>query len=383
MLHFLWTAISTLVIWFCKGFLCFVVLALLAGPILRRFGYGVARSPNGDPAGGQQAPADSEKPQPKPNGPRASREPGLSLEEDPIGSLRSGPIEDELLYSSEIGMGGPIYGTWMLRDGAIFEDISVGWYEVGQGRYTAAEADVRSGRRWVLYDRHSHTVYRMIAPSAMEQIRRLRLAGEDAAKRGTANLELEALLQSQQGEALSSFRGLWLDKKLCPQCPEVVRSDVLQRHELTAHLWLPDDLRYAQRLLNLVQFPPYEIYLDDVPTRRYASSLDSVFSTPDESLLVVKGMATWHFFNGNQWHSIDSRITRNSPGNRTHNLYFLTTVAAIEKNCVEFEIDWLCIPKRPVEEVPEWVDLRTTYAPRAITLRTRDNRLAVPLEWRE
>lgn len=207
------------------------------------------------------------------------------------------PTHDVLLDWGELGMGGPAYGTVMLRDGAIVEGVSTAGSHDASGEWQALAGSalrVASGysdrsEAVIVYDEADKRVMHLqaIVPSLFwQELHERRHLGGDA--------EAAMWLRDLPGRSttLRPCRGLWLEQEhpaLAAGLPQVLRHVLPDARVLQAIPLLPDDLRLTAHPTLFTRICPYALCLDGEPSDRHACDLQTVIASPSGRCVVVAG----------------------------------------------------------------------------------------------
>ncbi|MBK5145377.1 hypothetical protein I2494_16945 [Budviciaceae bacterium BWR-B9] len=195
-------------------------------------------------------------------------------------------VEDDRLVSwGEIAMGGPEYFTYLLRDGALIQDISSEWVDLAEGQYRIAMMDARKNQRWVIYSESDRCLYFFDAPELTK--RYLQLVNSPK----SMPLLLESLTLGTK-VMLREFRGIWLLPELVPaSIPEKLSYQLNSGAILEARLALPTNLRTLcspERVLNSCC---YVLYLDGNNTGKYVLDLDNVVESESGHVYAIESIS--------------------------------------------------------------------------------------------
>ncbi|MRI42725.1 hypothetical protein D5301_10820 [Stenotrophomonas sp. MH181796] len=206
------------------------------------------------------------------------------------------PAHDVQLEWGELGMGGPVYSTQMLRDGAIVEDIAIaggrdascGWKDVPGSALRWASCYVDRCEAVIVYDERHKVVYVLAMPGWQfwQQLNAQRQSEGDAG----AVSWLRSLPSSTR--QLYPCRGLWLHQAhpaLSAGVPKALRHVLPDARVLQAIPLLPDDLRLTAHPTLFARICPYALCLDGEPSDRHACDLETVIASPSGRCVVVAG----------------------------------------------------------------------------------------------
>lgn len=246
---------------------------------------------------------------------------------------------DRILRWGEIAMGGPEVLQYLLRDGAIVDDVSDGWVDVGSGRFRMAMTDARHRVRWVIYDELEKCLYEFDDPEAADIYRRWRgsLPGDGA---------VLAMLKHGNCTHLMRFRGVWIGVPGFVPPRERVTNVLPSGIELEARLLLPQDLRTMSQPMTLLVHPPYELMVDGRSTGLHVLSLDEVDESERGACVVVRGVrlssdltitdGLWHVRYAGRWWSMLSCVHRAYDGPGGYTPYFTELVGVSDDGCITF-----------------------------------------------
>lgn len=206
------------------------------------------------------------------------------------------PAHDVQLEWGELGMGGPVYSTQMLRDGAIVEDIAIaggrdascGWEDVPGSALRWASGYVDRSEAVIVYDEH-HKVVHVLAMPRWQFCQQLNAQRQSEGDAGAVSW-LRSLPSSTS--QLYPCRGLWLGQAhpaLSAGVPKALRYVLPDARVLQAIPLLPDDLRLTAHPTLFARICPYALCLDGDRSDRHACDLDTVISSPAGRCVVVAG----------------------------------------------------------------------------------------------
>lgn len=224
---------------------------------------------------------------------------GATLRSEPLQPFATEPPSDDVLLDyGEIGMGGPVSSTQMLRDGAIVDGIDVsggqgcsaGWIDLEGTSLRLAHAWIRYRQVVMVYDERRKVLMQLpgLPPHELQQA----LDGHrwQYGDRAAADWVCSLLGERTQ---LQAYHGLWL----APDHPALADPPLSQlRHVLPdgrilrASLLLPDDLRLTAHPELFCKVRPYALQLDNVDSERHVCDLKRVMVSPGNQCLVVHGV---------------------------------------------------------------------------------------------
>ncbi|WMJ70298.1 hypothetical protein [Stenotrophomonas sp. 24(2023)] len=200
-----------------------------------------------------------------------------------------GEAGDQVVQQCEIGMGGPVLAVYVLRDGALIEDVDGGWHDLPDGSRRLAHVYRGQGSHAVaLYDERLHQLSLWDDPDSGALWRCVRRQLDE----GRA---IAAVLPSPPVACLRfvAFRGLWLppthrwgQQPLLP----LLRHRLADGRELSAPLLLPDDLRPLREPERYALCPPRRLCLQGQDSGHYVSDLEAVVESPTAACVVVGGL---------------------------------------------------------------------------------------------
>jgi len=250
---------------------------------------------------------------------------GAALRSEPLHPLATEPpADDVLLNCGELGMGGPVCSTQMLRDGAIVDDIDVsggqscsaGWFDLEGTSLRIAQAWIHSCRVVVVYDEQHKVLGRLSAllPHEFHQALNERRHQHD----DRAAADWVCSLPGERTQ-LQPYHGLWLapDHPALVDPPQAELRHVLPDGRiLLATLLLPDDLRLTVDPELFCRIRPYALQLDGVDSERHVCSLKQMMVSPGNQCLVVRGVllgadmrlqgSVWLVHREGQWRAIST-----------------------------------------------------------------------------
>ncbi len=292
------------------------------------------------------------------------------------------PTHDVLLDWGELGMGGPAYGTLMLRDGAIVEGVSTAGSHDASGEWLALAGSalrVASGysdrsEAVIVYDEADKRVMHLLAivPSLFwQELHERRQLGGDA----EAAMWLRDI--PSRSTTLRPCRGLWLEQEhpaLAAGVPQVLRHVLPDARVLKAIPLLPDDLRLTAHPTLFARICPYALCLDGAPSDRHACDLETVIASPSGRCVVVAGSVldgdlrpiegVWLVHWQGRWQAIGRRAMGGT--GKTRSGAWIDVIAVGDDGTLRCEA---------YEE--HWTFEAITRVP------TPHTALALPVEWRE
>lgn len=291
------------------------------------------------------------------------------------------PAHDVQLEWGELGMGGPVYSTQMLRDGAIVEDIAIaggrdascGWKDVPGSalRWTTGYVDRQEAV--IVYDEDQKVVHVLAMPGWQfwQQL--------DAQRQSEGDAGAVSWLRSLHSSTSQLYpcRGLWLDQThpaLSAGVPKALRYVLPDARVLLAVPLLPEDLRLTAHPTLFARICPYSLRLDGEPSDRHACGLDTVITSPAGRCLVVAGNVleedlrpsggVWLVHWQGRWQAIACHATGGS--GKAQSMVWITVIEAGDDGTLRCEAH---------EERWEFDDIT-----RCPTVHTS---LALPVEWRD
>jgi hypothetical protein len=223
---------------------------------------------------------------------------GAALRSVPLSPFaRQPPAGDVTLGWAELGMGGPVYCTQMLRDGAIVDDIACDggtahtgtWTDLAGTSLRLAPGYVDRSEVVVGYDEQRKVVLHFNAvPHVFWQ-----MLGERRQADGDAAAAAWVSRQPHVATALRAYHGLWLapdDPVLASPMQAQLRRRLPDGRELSACLLLPDDLRLTAHPDLFTHTQPYALALDGMDSGRHVCDLHTVIASPGGHCIVVAGV---------------------------------------------------------------------------------------------
>jgi hypothetical protein len=223
---------------------------------------------------------------------------GAALRSVPLSPFaRQPPAGDVTLGWAELGMGGPVYCTQMLRDGAIVDDIACDggtahtgtWTDLAGTSLRLAPGYVDRSEVLVGYDEQRKVVLHFNAvPHVFWQ-----MLGERRQADGDAAAAAWVSRQPHVATALRAYHGLWLapdDPVLASPMQAQLRRRLPDGRELSACLLLPDDLRLTAHPDLFTHTQPYALALDGMDSGRHVCDLHTVIASPGGHCIVVAGV---------------------------------------------------------------------------------------------
>jgi hypothetical protein len=290
----------------------------------------------------------------------------------------------------EIAMGGPIYWTLLLRDGAILDGVCSDAYDLDDGRLRIALQQRRYGKPLLVYDVDAQRIYtiaeeyRGLTPEAlMDQ------ALADPLRDGSR--VREACRDAGEFVELNTVHGLRLDKEYCTAPPAQLAHSLRNGRLLEARLLLPPDLRGADYPGQWLPDPPYQLMLDGRDTKLHVDTLDEVWESPDGGCFVLKGIqldgkrvinGLWHAWYGGAWHVLDDSVLVLDPENGSGRPFYLGYPEVGDDGMLRFLIESFSYGPEgrfPSKLAPPTVDLTVGWQPLPLSLQTENNYIAFKL----
>jgi len=270
----------------------------------------------------------------------------------------------------EIGMGGPIYWTMLLADGAMLGSVCGGVNDVG--RLRVAPTLTRQGETLQVYDPDAQVIHTLDpAPKTMDE----------------ASLRA-ACRQAARSVALRLVRGLRLEDAAEP--PERLTRVLVSGRTLEARLLLPDDLRGTVEVEGLLSNPPYGLWLDGAATGLHVADLDEVVEAAD-GRIVLRGRrldanartidGLWHVWREGRWSALLGHAYEPLVGGGSRTPYFLSD-PRFDDDQVSFALrtfGWGPEGELPSLLAPAVVELAVSWRESPLLLRPRAGRISLRL----
>lgn len=208
----------------------------------------------------------------------------------------------------EIGMGGPIFWSQLLRDGALLDGVCSEVLDLDGGRLRLAQRRTRGGGTQLLaYDGERQLIH-LLPVSANDT-----LLFEEAANRPTPALAAkvrQACLHSEHTQALHRVHGILVPASEPAPAP-MLQHRLANGSLLEARLMLPEDVSRTPDPHGLLSLAPYALFLDGVDTGLHVTHLLNVQASPDGRAFCLPGLrlsggrgvdGLWHLWLDGRWH---------------------------------------------------------------------------------
>lgn len=278
------------------------------------------------------------------------------------------------------------YATWLLRDGALVEDVASGWRNAGDDRFRIART---TGHDWLLYDAHDKCLHAFAKGGS--PLHDVLYALIEHQRETLDPAHIAAILERAEAFPLQAFRGLWLRQADLPAPPpEQWQRTLRNGHVIEARLLLPADLRTAAVPDDLVLQAkrlktPYALYLDGQPAglHTHARDPDAIVESDTGRCIALPGCRVgrnllsvggplWHVLSGYGWQSLHANayaLGRHDGPDR----YDINCIGIGDDGTVAFELAGARSLARP----PRRVDLPVGWQEVPLRVPVRERRFAV------
>lgn len=281
----------------------------------------------------------------------------------------------------EVGMGGPIYWSQLLRDGAVLDQVCSEVLDLEGGRLRLAEQRTRGGgTRLLAYDSERHLVH--LLPASEDDT----LVFEEAANRPTPALAAklrQACLHSEHTQALHRVHGILVPTSQPAPAP-TLQHRLANGSLLEARLMLPEDVSRAPDPHGLLGLTPYALFLDGVDTGLHVTHLLNVQESSDGRAFCLPGLrlsggrgvdGLWHLWLDGRWHAVRGYAKKTARATGSDYLFDLD-VSARDGGVFRAALQAMVYGPAGLEAgppAPSEIELCVSWSARPLILPTRDD----------